>query len=51
MVSDPVTDTGIRQVKVEPEIERIEEVPRSPVPPSGGISGERKLIKNLPFRS
>ena len=44
------TDTSIKQVKVRPEVERIEEIPKSPSPVSK-VPGERKLIKNLPFRS
>jgi len=45
------TDTSLKQVKVSPEVERIEEVPQSPRPPLNEVKSESKLIKRLPFRS
>jgi hypothetical protein len=50
-IIDRKSDTNIKQVSVEPEVERIEEVPKSPVPLTGQVTGERRLIKHLPFRS
>ena len=44
------TDTSIKQVSVQPEVEIIEEIPQSPSPVRK-VAGERKLIKHLPFRS
>ena len=40
----------VRQVKANPVIDKIEEIPKSPSPVNK-VTGERKLIKNLPFRS
>jgi hypothetical protein len=46
-----VPQPQVRTVREQPKVEQIVEVPQSPQPPGVKVSGEKKLIKHLPFRA